>query len=444
MRRQTRLLTSVASLLLAGGAGLGAGDGRLVARLSLSEVVERAVATSARLRALEQGRTGAEAQLRGARAGRLPTADLTAGYTRRSNIAELTIPSPEGPPRTLFPNLPDNVVTRLAVAVPVYTGGRVGAAIDAAREGRRAAESELETARQDLVLETHNAYWSLVTARRAEAVLREGLAAFEAHLTDAQNRERFGLAARNEVLAVQVEHDRAELRRLQAEQLAQLAEANLVRLLDLEPGTLIEPTQILDTAESGVASLAELTRLAYASRTERRQLEAALAAAEARVRIERAARRPQVAAVGGFDYSNPNRAILPPEDAWKHTWDVGVQVSMRLFDGGRTSAAVARAQAEAEAVKQQLSDLDQRIRLQVTQARLELETAVATVRVSEQGLEAARENHRVAEERYREGVIPSSELLDASVALLRAGLDRTQALAGVRIASAQLDRAVGR
>ncbi|HSN89282.1 MAG TPA: TolC family protein, partial [Thermoanaerobaculia bacterium] len=59
-------------------------------------------------------------------------------------------------------------------------------------------------------------------------------------------------------------------------------------------------------------------------------------------------------------------------------------------------------------------------------------------------LEAARENLRVAQDRYREGVIPSSDLLDAETLLLRAGLDQTDAATRIRVALANLDRAVGR
>ena len=42
---------------------------------------------------------------------------------------------------------------------------------------------------------------------------------------------------------------------------------------------------------------------------------------------------------------------------------------------------------------------------------------------------AGEESRRVSADRYREGVIPSSELLDAEIALLEAGLERTQARA---------------
>ncbi len=442
-RVRGRVLTTWALLGLLGPGALPAEEPQRL-RLTLSEAVERALAVSARLRALDHLETGASAELRGARAERLPAVDLRASYTRRSDVPELSIPTPGGPPRTIFPNLPDNYSARLGLSLVLYAGGRISAAVEAARENQDAAGKEREAARQDLVLETHAAYWGLVTAREAERVLGQGLAAFEAHLRDARNRESFGMAASNEVLAVQVERDRAELRRLRAENAAELAQANLVRLLDLDPETNLEAAEGLETAARPSEDLEALVRAAVESRPERSRLQALVRAAEARVRIQRAARLPQLGASAGFDHANPNRLILPPEAEWKHTWDLGIQVLLRVFDGGRTSAAVARAQAEVEAGRQRLVDLERQIRLQATQAHLDLRVSQAAVGVADQGLRAARENHRVSQDRYREGVIPSSELLDASVGLLQAGLDRAQALAQVRLASAELDRAVGR
>jgi len=57
---------------------------------------------------------------------------------------------------------------------------------------------------------------------------------------------------------------------------------------------------------------------------------------------------------------------------------------------------------------------------------------------------SAAESRRVAADRYREGVLASSELLDAELALERAALARTEAQAALRISAASLDRAVGR
>jgi len=413
-------------------------------RLSLADAVQRALTQSARLRELHQLRVAANADLDGARAGRLPEADVGAGYTRLSNINEFVIPQPPGEPPVGFLNLPNNYALSARASLPIYAGGRISGQIDAAVESERASGLDIDASRRMLILETENAYWRLVTARESERVLREGLGAFQAHLKDAVNRERFGLAARNEVLAVEVEHERAELRRLRAENAAEVAEANLVRLLQFPPDAVIEPTETLETVPPAHEELEPLVQRALKTRPERESLLARVRAAEARVRVAQSVTRPQLGVTAGALYANPNRAFVPPDATRRWSWDVGIQVSMKVFDGGRTSASVARAQANVEALRQRLDDLERHIRLEVTSAHLEMRTAHLATRVADGAVGAGTESQRVSADRYREGVIPSSELLDAEIALLDAGLERTQALADARLATAELDRAVGR
>lgn len=418
--------------------------------LTVDEAVTRAIAASPRLARLGAQEAAAEAQRRGAAADRWPQLDVSAGYQYRSDVPELAITTPTGDPSkpfqrvVVFPNINENWRLRAGVALPVYTGGRVGGQIAAAEQGRVAAQEDLRAGRADLVLETKAAYWSLVTARESVRVLGESMRAYDAHLRDAQSRERFGMAARNEVLAVQVERDRVELERLRAEAQAEVAEANLQRLLDLPPGARVEPAEALAAPPSAAADVEPLVAAAQAGRAERKALAARASAASALAGAERGARLPQVALTGGYTYANPNRDIVPPTAEWKDTWDVGVGVSWSLFDGGKRSAGEARARAQAGAVREQLRELDRAIRLEVTQRALELRTAQARVAVAERSVLSAAESRRVAGDRYREGVIPSSELLDAEVAHERASLARTESLAALRLAAAALDRAVGR
>lgn len=436
---------SLAALFMIGASGgtAAAGDAEPL-RLSLAEAIERARAASAslaRLRSLEQA---AAAEERGAHAARRPQVDLVAGYARLSDVPELFLVVPGQPPRAIFPNLPDNYRARLDLSLPIYTGGRLQASIDAAQHEKAASGGDLQAGETDLVLEATSAYWSLVTAEAAARVLDESLAGFDAHLKDALNRERFGMAARNDVLAVQVERDGAELDRIRASHAAALATANLARLLDLPADTTVVASEPLAQDSPERPDLSALVATALSARPDRAALASRLAAAEARVGIARAARLPQVNAAGGYDYANPNRRILPPTATWKDSWEASLNLTLSVFDGGRAGADVARARAAADATRHALDDLDRRIRLQVTEALLDLQASEAAVVVAVRGLDAAQENRRVASERYREGVIPSSELLDAELALQRAALDRTEALARVRLSDASLTHALGR
>ena len=183
---------------------------------------------------------------------------------------------------------------------------------------------------------------------------------------------------------------------------------------------------------------------AQAARPERKATAARLAAADAAAGAEHGARLPQLAVSGGYFYANPNRDIVPPTADWNDTWDIGVGLTWSVFDGGKRSASEARARAQADAIREQLRELDRAIRLEITERALELRTAEARLAVAERSVLSAAESQRVAADRYREGVIPSSELLDAELAHGRAALTRTEALATLRLAAAGLDRAVGR
>ncbi len=430
-------------------------------RLALSEAIVRALESSSRLAAMGAMQRGTDAAARGARAAGLPSVDLSAGYTRYSDVPEFILTLPGGRQQPIAPNIPDSWRTRASVSVPLFTGGRVAGATDAARGERDAAGSDLAAARADLVLETTIAYWNLRLQTESALVLGEALAAYESHLVDARHRAEVGLAARSEVLAVEVERDRAELGRVQATGAAAAAEENLRRLVgagervvivaaDPPEGESTPPHPTAEPCRSGerenkvnTPTLDSLVATAFAARPERTALASRVAAAEARVRSEQGARWPQLAAVAGYDYANPNRRITPGRAEWKETWDASVSLSLPLFDSGRISAAIARARAQAEALRHQATDLDQRIRLDVTLRVIERRTAEQAVAVSERAVDAAQENEKVTRDRYREGVVSSSDLLDAEVKSLRAALDRTDAQARLLMARANLDRAMG-
>ena len=154
-----------------------------VVRFTVDEAVARAIAASPRLARLSALETAAEAQARGARADRWPQVDLGAGYTRRSEVPELAIFAPTNNPAqpveriVVFPNIQDNWRVRAGVALPLFTGGRIGGQIEAAEQGRSAAGEDLRAGRADLVFETKNAYWSLVTARESQRVFQETIRA---------------------------------------------------------------------------------------------------------------------------------------------------------------------------------------------------------------------------------------------------------------------------
>ena len=415
-----------------------------VVHLTLDDALERSRARSSRLASLGALSRAAAEGVKGARAGRRPELDVSAGYTRNSDVPELTLASPGSAPNTLFPNLPNNWRTRVAATMPLYTGGRVEGQIEGAAEAERASVSDRAAFENDLTLETHAAYVNVLFALENARVLKNAITSYEAHLKDVRARQDLGLAASSEVLSVTVERERAELGRIQSENLAAIAIANLRRLVGLPGGTALELDAPPETGGEARDEVEALVRQALESRPELEALRARIRAAGASARIAHAAKLPQAGLQAGYDYANPNPRILPQSADWKTSWSVGVNVSWRVLDGGRADTSAAQSQAQADALRSQLADLEERIRLEVTTRRLEVNSALAARAVTRRGIEAARDAVRITRDRYQEGVTLSSDLLDAETRLLRAELEATQTEALIQLARASLTRSTAR
>jgi len=114
-----------------------------------------------------------------------------------------------------------------------------------------------------------------------------------------------------------------------------------------------------------------------------------------------------------------------------------------LWDGGRRAAEFGEARATASALKTRLGDFDRQVTFEVRARRLELESTRQALVAAQDEVRAAMEAERVVGERYTAGVATSTDVLDAQVARLQAELDRARALAGIRLAEARLERAIG-
>ena len=412
--------------------------------LTLEQAVEQGLANSRRIAELEARGAAALAAEEGRAAARLPAVAALGGYTRTNHVTEFAIATPGAPSRVIYPDIPDNYRTRLDVQWPIYTAGRLDALERAAHAERSATGEDLAAARADLRLEITRAFWALVTARESEQVLTRSLASIAAHVGDLRSRLDQGLIPPNDLLSAEAQQSRERLLAIEATNTREIAEADLRRLLGIDTPQAVQPAATLEPPTAIQADAETLVGQAKAQRPERRALESRASAAEARVDAAGAAARPQVGVAGGYDYARPNPRIFPRSEAWETSWDVSVNVSWSIWDGGRNRADRAEAAALARAAQVRVLDFDRQVAFEVRQRRLEVESSRAAIAAAEDGLRAATEARRVVGERFAAGVATNTDVLDAETALLQAELDRTRALASARLAEARLARAVGR
>jgi outer membrane protein TolC len=413
-------------------------------RLTLEEAITRGLAVSHRLAEAAARGEAADAVAAERHAALLPQLAGQAGYTRTNHVDEFGILLPNNQIRIIYPDIPDNYRTRLDLQWPIYTAGRLDALERAARAEASASADDLAAARADLRLEITRAYWAFVTAAASVQVVDESVTRVAAHLRDVRNQLSAGLVPPNDVLSVETQESRQRMLSIQAHATRDVAEAELDRLIGVDPGTAIQAASPLDAPPPESAAIATLIATARQQRAERAALTKRVNAADERKAAAAAGRKPTIAVGGGFDYARPNPRIFPREAAWRESWDASINLNWPLFDGGRTRAEVAEAAAMARAAGERLAEFDAAVAVEVRQRLSELQSNRAAIDAATDAVRAAAEASRVVGDRFNAGVATSTDLLDAHVAQLQADLDRTQALANARLAEARLARALGR
>lgn len=426
--------------------GLSLAQGGAI-RLTLADAISRGLETSHRIAEVRAREEGARAAAKGAELAKRPLVSASASYYRTNHVEEFSFPQPDGTFFVAYPDIPNNLVSRVSFQWPIYTSGRTDALERAAAAEVSAVGAEIETARADLRFEIVRSYWAAVTAREAVRVLEESAARADAQLADARQRFKVGLIPPNEVSSLEAQRSREQAQFFEAGNIRESALIELRRLIGVGYDTVIDLADPLEQASPDARdtkAAQELIKSALESRPERKALVFRLGGLEAKHQAALTGNKPTLNLIGGVDYANPNPRIFPRKGAWQESWDIGVNVNWNFFDFGRTKAQAAEASATVLATRERLAELDTLVTADVQQRLLDVETASAMVNAARDAVRSAADARRVVADRFAAGVATSTDVLVAQVALLEAELSRTRALANVRLAEARLERAVGR
>ncbi len=377
----------------------------------------------------------------------LPSLKLEGSYSRLSKIPpfEVNIEIPGLPPMNFV--ISDTILNyynlKLSLQQPLFTGFALENAVKAARLGSMAAQEIHAKNRSELIFNIKNAYWSLYKAMEFKKLVDENVQLIEAHLNDVQRFFDQGLAKLNDVLKIQVQLSAMKVTQVETKHGVHLARMALNNLLGLPLDKEIELASRIEVVEETLPDAASQVQKALAKRSEMKAMDFNLQAAGAAVKIARAAYFPQLYLAANYYYSNPNQRIMPIQAKFNDTWDISLGLSLNLWNWRATAHQVVQANAQLSKVQAVESQLKDMITLEVQQNYYDLLLTREKIDLSEQNVKQAEENYRITNERFKAGLTPNSELLDAEVALLQAKVSRTEAFIDYELARARFHKSTG-
>lgn len=403
--------------------------------LTLELCEEMALANNPQIRIADDAVDVAEAQVGQARAPLKPQIGSSTAFTH----TDLNTGGGAFPLNLLgdITQSSDDIRTdQVSIEQVFYAGGQLRAAL---RASKYLAESEAwrkEATVDEVVYQTREAYYGVILAKALIDVAADSVRAFERHVKDTQQMFDVGMISQFELLRANTELSARKSDLVRAQNALKLAEASLLRILNLPQDTPIALVEIFPPIVADV-DLTALTGQALELRPEVRALHAGIGAGEEGVTAAKGSYKPQVGGSAQWQNTHKGGALAP--DGWTYTlgaqWDI--------YAGGRRKHELAEARASLSSLRHQLEDVENLVRLDVKQAYIGLYNAMAQIVSEYETVQLAREGLRLANLRFTEGVGTQVEELDAELALTNAQVGLARAFHDYAVARAALERSVG-
>lgn len=330
----------------------------------------------------------------------------------------------------------------LSLAQPLYTWGKVAAAIRAAKLALQTGEEGVRSARQTAQRDVTIAFADLLLAAELQRLADENLRQKERHQQEAQRRFEAGVATEYDVLAASVALENARPETIRSANRVRVAQQRLAFLLAIPDeieaqgslaGVIVEPL-----------ALDEALRIAAAERPELVDLRLRQRVQEELIRIDAAEGKPRLDLRGNAGWRRLELDDPASIRADGTAWDAGLFFTWPLYDGLRTRGKVLQARSEQRQLAIDERALRDAIALEVRTARNAMVEAGAIVAALGQTVGQAERLLHMAEQGFEYGVKTRLDVDDAQLNLLQAQTALAQGERDYLVARANFVWALGR
>lgn len=316
--------------------------------------------------------------------------------------------------------------TRLQVKQPVYNADMLYM-----RKALAAQQGiyQFKTKRtgEYLAYEVKKAYLQLQLVYDAEQVLKEALETANALYTFTDNRVKEGLLQKSDALNVKVWIHTVETQLANTRSNIRNASDYLGLLMGKEPGTIY-------TVEKPVETIAAYDGVSVAeNRADFAAMKKALEASDLMITAAKKSYLPRVNAFGSYQL-NDYRML----GFGAGSYLAGVQLSWDIFKGNSTRNKINTQLTERNKLAEELKAAQEKSQLELNATLRQLEDARYKITQQTAAVESAAEALRILKDRYEQGLVNSTDILQAGTQLSQQKMGKVQALFDYNSAAALL------
>ncbi|MCF8716096.1 TolC family protein [Joostella atrarenae] len=389
--------------------------------LSLEEAIKLALINSDESKIADTKVNTAEYEVKVAKSKRYPDLKIAGQYQHLTKVnADIQFDTGGQQTGAAEPDISSIMFGQATASVPVFTGFELNNLVKASQNNYEAATLDAKSEKEDIALQTVNAYVNLYKANKTVSLIEENLKSAQQRVKDFSAMEENGLLARNDLLKAQLQESNIEVSLEEAKKNEKILNYSLVTTLKMPEDTKIniEDTNFQLTLGSEINDSIQ--------RSDLKALEYRKEAAKNNIKIAQSKYYPDVALMSGYAAFDIKNALTITD-----AMNFGVGVSYNLADIFKAKSDVKVAKSQAEELQHTIDMVQDKIKIQIEDANQNYNLANRKYDVYIKSEEQAIENYRIVKDKYDNGLVDTNDLLEADIDQLQAKINLAYAKADI-------------
>lgn len=324
---------------------------------------------------------------------------------------------------------------------PIYLGGKIRELYNIAKSSERLAGIESERAEEELLSQTDEAYWRVISLKLKSELASEYLTLIETIARNVSIMAEEGVATKGDILKVNLKVNEVRMMQAKVDNGLALSKMALIQICGLEPDgdycftdtpeTTVDPHTVNRNVDEAIENRAEIRALGEAFRI-----------AQSNVKIMESRFLPNIVLNGNYIVSNPN---FNNGVSYKFggMFSFGVGINIPLFHFGDRVHTLNAARSQQKIIALQREEAKEKIAIQISRAKFRIDESQKRLSLAEASVLKAEENLRFAKESYNAGVASSTDLLDAHNGWLLSKSEKIDAQIDIMMCHSYLKEALG-
>ena len=443
IRTQLRsLLISISIAVLTSSPALVFAD-ETIGTFNLIQTIETALKANLGLKRSKEEVNAALATKKARTTNFLPTFSARYGYIRRDQATNQALIGQGGQATTVVINPEDEYNFVTSFSQPIFTGFALLNQYKIASLGLDVAEISEKLTRQDVILDAKNAYFSILKSQKLMDVAEDTVKQVNAQKEVAENMYQVGMSPLNDLLQSQVQLANDKQRFITAQNNLEISKSQFNTLLRRPVNAPVAIVDILDYTPFE-HDISYCLNQADQNRLELQVADLEVQIADKDYQLSKSDYFPSIDLTGNWTRRGTDWDVDGGEGiADKKFWDIRATATWQFWQWGRTRYGVKEKLSRLSQAKYRKEEISDNIELEVKQSFLRTKETEKNITTIEKAIEQAKENLRITEERYKEQVSTTTDVLVAQTLLTETMTNYYNALYDFKIAKAVLYRAMG-